>query len=83
MRRDEIRARLAAADSAPGAEMSIYLGWRRETEVRAIVADRGAGAGEVSCFECLGTGIWAFMEPEIPATPCIDCKGTGRILVSI
>ena len=63
--------------------MSVYLGWYRETEIRTMVTDMGAGAGEAACFECKGTGVWDFMEPEIPTAPCVECKGTGRILVSI
>jgi hypothetical protein len=61
----------------------VYCGSRRETEVAVEPVDRGCGAGEIACLECRGTGVWAFAEPEIPAGPCVDCKGTGRVLVSI
>jgi DnaJ-class molecular chaperone len=63
--------------------MIAYLGFSRTTEVDVDPRDLGCGAGEVPCFECEGSGIWAFMEPEIPAEPCVNCKGTGIVLISI
>lgn len=62
--------------------MTAYVGWRRETAVQVEVVDLGAGAGEVSCFECGGSGIFTG-HPEIPELPCIACKSTGRILIGI
>lgn len=64
-------------------EMTVYCGSLRETEVILSVEDLGNGAGRIACLECYGTGLWAFMEPEIPAFPCVECKGTGKILVSV
>ncbi len=67
--------------------MIAYLGFLRETEVEVHPVDLGAGAGEVPCFECLGTGDWTRFHPEphlFPdGLPCVDCKGTGKVLVSI
>ena len=62
---------------------TIYCGWTRTTEVEVAVEDIGCGAGRINCLECRGSGVWAFMEPEIPASECADCKGTGSVLVSI
>ena len=64
--------------------MTVYCGWLRDTAVLDLqVEDRGCGAGSVPCLECQGSGVWAFMEPEIRAQPCAQCKGTGEMLVSI
>lgn len=63
--------------------MIVYCGWTRTTEVAMDVEDLGSGAGRTRCLECGGLGVWALMEPEIPASACVDCKGTGKILVSI
>lgn len=65
------------------ADMTVFCGFLRNTEVAVQVEDAGCGAGRIACLECGGSGVWAFMEPEIPAGPCVDCKGTGEILVSI
>lgn len=61
----------------------VYCGFRRETEAVCEVEDMGCGAGRIDCLECSGSGIWAFMEPEIPAGPCVVCKGAGKVLVSL
>ena len=63
--------------------MSVYCGWYRDTEVECYVRDLECGAGQIVCLECYGTGVWDWGEPEIPAFPCVDCKGTGRQLVSV
>lgn len=63
--------------------MDIYCGLKRETVVQLEVTDLGCGAGRIRCLECEGSGVWAFMEPEIPACPCVECKGTGHQLVSV
>lgn len=62
-----------------------YLGWRRETEAPCTPVDLGAGAGRVPCFECGGDGDWTKFhpEPEKGPYPCVECKGTGFVLVSI
>lgn len=44
------------------------------------------GVGQCRCPECGGDGDWSkFMpEPEPPmTTPCVECKGTGRIWISV
>lgn len=67
--------------------MTAYLGFSRMTEVEVEPVDLGCGAGEVPCFECGGEGDWTKFHPE-PETlggplQCVDCKGTGRVLIAI
>lgn len=68
-------------------EMTAYLGGHRSTEVAVVPVDLGCGAGLVTCFECGGDGDWTKVhpEPETLSEPlrCVDCKGTGKVLVSI
>jgi hypothetical protein len=71
------------AGPGPNQPMIAYVGARRETEVAVLTADLGCGAGIVPCFECKGRGVWDYMEPEIPAAPCVTCKGTGKVLVAV
>lgn len=67
--------------------MIAYLGSKRETEVECWPVDHGCGAGQVPCFECGGDGDWTKFHPEpwrFPdGFPCVDCKGTGKVYVSI
>jgi hypothetical protein len=64
--------------------MTVYVGWTRNTAVLDMdITDKGCGAGLIPCLECSGTGIWAFMEPEIPRHLCVTCKGSGTIFVSV
>jgi hypothetical protein len=62
--------------------MAVYCARNCNTPVEREVTDRDV-AGEIACLECFGTGIWDFMEPEVPAFPCVDCKGTGKQFVSL
>lgn len=67
--------------------MIAYLGFSRETEVEVEPVDLGCGAGQVTCFECGGTGDWTQFHPEPHQFPdghsCPECKGTGKVLISI
>ena len=72
--------------------MIAYLGRDRSHEREIDPVDLGCGAGQVACFECGGDGDWGkFLGPEMLAEvypgvdhlDCVDCKGTGRVLVSI
>lgn len=49
--------------------MTVYCGSLRETGVEAMVESLGV-AGRITCLECLGSGVWAFMAPETPSEPC-------------
>ena len=62
--------------------MMIVCGHRRETLAEREVIDLG-GVGEIACLECSGSGVWDFMEPEIVADQCVQCKGTGKQLVGL
>jgi|GEM_PF-3385174 len=65
--------------------MTAYLGLKRETLVECDVEVLECGAGRVTCFECGGDGDWGKFHPEpvpIPC-PCVQCKGTGKQLISI
>ncbi|HEY5798465.1 MAG TPA: hypothetical protein VIU82_25970 [Bosea sp. (in: a-proteobacteria)] len=67
--------------------MIAYLGFSRATEVEVAPIDLGCGAGQVQCFECGGDGDWTKFHPDESlapkSLPCVDCKGTGKVLVSI
>lgn len=65
--------------------MTIFCAHNNDTAVERDVALVGEIAGEIACLECGGTGDWTpFLPPGEPGPqPCIDCKGTGRMLVSI
>lgn len=65
--------------------MVAYVGWRRDTEVVCEVESLDGVAGRVPCFECGGDGDWTKFhpEPETGPYPCVECKGTGFVLVSI
>ena len=63
--------------------MMLYVGWKRETEITCEPVDLGCGAARIACVECDGSGVWAFMAPEVPAEPCVACKGTGAVLVGV
>jgi hypothetical protein len=65
--------------------MSIYCARNNDSVVEREVVDLDGVAGEIACLECGGTGDWTpYLPPAEPGPqPCIDCKGTGRMLVSI
>jgi hypothetical protein len=45
------------------------------------------GAGQIDCRECGDDGDWLKFHPQPELHPegfaCVECKGTGRVLVSI
>lgn len=71
-----------------------YLGFNREIPMEVEVAkqDIERGYAFVYCFECEGTGIWDYYpndyfdyDKEIPKGKdfqCVDCKGTGKVLIN-
>ncbi len=62
--------------------MTLYAGARRDEEISVNVEMLGAGAGEINCIECDGTGVWTVIPSDGPIR-CTTCKGTGRVLVAI
>lgn len=62
-------------------KMVVYAGWFRSIELVETVVDMGAGAGQIDCWACDGTGMFTG-RPDGPA-PCGKCKGTGKAYVSI
>lgn len=62
----------------------VYLGFERNTEIHIEVNeyDSEIGFTYVNCFECNGTGVWNFVD-YIPVDKCINCKGTGKLLINI
>ena len=68
--------------------MTAYVGFYRSTEVEVYPIDLGCGAGQIDCLECGGDGDWTKFHPEsetLPpnSMPCVQCKGTGKQLISI
>lgn len=67
---------------------TLYLGFSRETPYATTfhTEEPEIGAALCTCPECGGTGDWTpfYPEPLPPGSlPCVDCKGTGRVWVSI
>ena len=62
--------------------MTLYAGARRDEELPVDVTRLGAGAGEITCIECVGSRIWTVLPDDGPIK-CTTCKGTGKILVSV
>jgi hypothetical protein len=72
----------------------VYLGFNRETpiEVEVTKQDIERGYAFVHCFECEGTGIWDYYPddffdydkviPKGKDFQCVDCKGTGKVLIN-
>ena len=70
-------------------KMTVYRGVHA-LEVDVTILD--GVAGEIDCIECGGDGDWkkflnadqiALMCPGDAPYPCVECKGTGRTLVTI
>ncbi len=65
------------------AVMTIYV---RAGHAPQAVTDAGCGAGWTICPECGGDGDWTKFYPG-PSSDgpiaCVECKGTGRQLVSL
>ena len=71
-----------------------YVGWYRETpiEVEVTEEDIKRGYAYVPCFECEGIGIWDYYpddyfdyEKDVSTGKefqCINCKGTGKVLIN-
>ena len=64
--------------------MTVDYGRRKQKQIYKVVKDLGCGAGETSCMECDGSGKWPFAPYAVPPdSDCVDCKGTGKVLVSV
>lgn len=65
--------------------MEIDRGFLRETVVACDVDVSSGVAGQTDCFECGGDGNWGKFAPEIVGADfqCVECKGTGKVWVSI
>lgn len=68
-----------------GALMQVDRGFSLETIVMCSVDLSSGIAGQIDCIECGGDGNWGKFAPEIVGAdcPCVECKGTGRVYVSI
>lgn len=66
-------------------QMQVDRGMMRETVVLCDVDTSAGIAGTIACLECGGDGNWGKFAPEIVGAdcPCVDCKGTGIMWVSI
>jgi hypothetical protein len=71
-----MRAQKPAAHHKVSVPMIVWRGTLHETEVRRHVRDCGAGAGSIICIECDGTKV-------VGDEPCTECKGSGRVFVSV
>ena len=62
----------------------LYVGFYRNTEVPIEINNKDIvnGYKHVKCLECEGTGIWNFLD-YLPAEDCVNCKGTGKILINV
>jgi len=65
--------------------MTAFVAENNDTPIDCDVVRHGAGAGETECFECGGTGDWTpfHPDPQGQRIVCRDCKGTGRVFVSV
>jgi hypothetical protein len=63
----------------------IYRGTLRKTLVLCDIDISLGVCGITDCIECGGTGDWTPFHPEPHLGPfqCIECKGAGKIMVSI
>ncbi len=64
--------------------MQVDRGQMRESVVMCDVDTSSGVAGVTDCIECGGDGDWTKFHPEphVGPFPCVECKGTGKILVS-
>lgn len=58
-------------------------GYPREYEWDEEVEDLGCGAGRIPCPGCCADGPISDDERDNDDLGCVECKDTGRVLVSI
>lgn len=63
--------------------MDVYCADMGEPLVDYVTFHPEATAGQVYCYECRGSGWWAYGPEESCDGICIDCKGTGLSWVSL
>lgn len=65
-------------------EAVAWLGWQRETpvEIEITIEEVAQGYALKPCFECEGTGQWAYGPPGTEG-PCVVCKGTGKNYINV
>lgn len=61
----------------------LYVGFYRNTEVPVELNNEDVynGYKYIECLECEGRGIWDYVD-YIPIENCVNCKGTGKILIN-
>lgn len=66
-------------------EAQIYVhGFHNKGATQLVtVIDPIMRIGQTPCLECEGDGWWGYGPTEAECGLCIDCKGTGKIYVSI
>ena len=60
----------------------VYRGLKRNTECHVQGTLLTPEIAEIGCIECGGTGWWGVGPTPAECGPCVECKGTGKILVS-
>lgn len=65
--------------------MSVWGGQNFVTELPVHVEQVAPGVGRIVCLECSGDQerYRSYFPPEIGVTHCMDCKGTGFVLINI
>ena len=59
----------------------VYRGRMRNTPVRVSVRRLTPEIGEIDCIECGGDGRWDYGPTPAECCACVECKGTGKVLV--
>lgn len=62
--------------------MDCFVAENCDTVVPAMVELLSEVAGQVSCLECDGIGFWPW-HPDGRMLRCTNCKGTGKVYVSV
>jgi hypothetical protein len=66
----------------------MMLVYCRDHELPIEVEDLGCGVGRIRCIECGGDGdaqkFYGDLTEAMAGSPkCVDCKGTGHMLVGL
>ena len=63
--------------------MLVFGAHNCDSSRKVEVENLGCGAGRIRCLECHGTGKCQWPVEMTGLVECVDCKGSGYILVSI